>query len=558
MKTRHMIALMAAFLVAFVVLFSTERADFNNSVSINMNQTGLLVLPSSSSFNAGIIHDPHKSILDELHQLAQAKISRTSAGKFPKNQANAVNVTFPDKNKTETVNRIFLRHNAPETDSGSNHDSHFRKTSEPIIRGSTSESLVHITTTTGRRTMQMTSGASQSSTVQNETEVITATVIQRKNNVLITVCTVVLNETAYIVEWIEFMRLQGVERIVIYDDGSSDNISMIPEFYTQNDPTVEVIVLPAVFSGPIKTGWDYVDQKRNLQHCLDTYGDSTEWMLVCDVDEFIYSPTYGSLRNVTVRADEMGVERNMTISTIYFPCARFGTGGQKWRFHYALSRTSSGEIVYTNGCGVELIVDHIYRGRWNTREDDGGPAPAYCEKPPHLDLHCYHGFGKSMFRARDVLAPDVHIPAWFREDVEDKSTYTTHDLGACNHYYIRSREDAGKKARDYASKYAPGMILAYFNATDEAFYGRFDPLHVTRGMARIIVTRACRDSREDRPPLSLKTALHAFRATQARPEQCFARSPQTRSRSIAVTRPETVTARALTVSGLLLTVNRQA
>ena len=318
-----------------------------------------------------------------------------------------------------------------------------------------------------------------------QSEAIFVLETQRKNKiVLITSCTVVLNETAYIVEWIEFMRLQGVERFVIYDDGSTDNISMLPEFYRQHDPTVEVIVLPAVFSGPVKSGWSYEDQKRNLQHCLDTFKNSTEWILVSDADEFIYSPTYGSLRNVTVRADEMGIERNMTVSNIYFHCVRFGTGGQKRRFHNALSQTSSGEIAYTNGCGIELIVDHIYRGRFHVHED-GGPAPAYCEKPLHFDLHCNHGFGKSMFRARDVLIPDVHTPAEFREDVEDKSKYRTHDLGFCNHYYIRSREDVEKKANNVQpSKYAPGMYMTYFDATDEAVYGRFNSPH---GLARKVV-----------------------------------------------------------------------
>ena len=455
-----MIALIAASSVSFVVLvlISIDRADFG---SVYINQTGLLAFPFSSFANDGILNDPQNSAIDGLRQLARAKTSRTSDsnGNVDGKNANAIFVTFPENKKSGTIGESKSKNLF-----GSDRLSQSGQTSFTNKSQAASESLGQ---------------------VKAQSEAIFVLETQRKNkNVLITSCTVVLNETAYIVEWIEFMRLQGVERFVIYDDGSTDNISMLPEFYRQHDPTVEVIVLPAVFSGPVKSGWSYVDQKRNLQHCLDTFKNSTEWILVSDADEFIYSPTYGSLRNVTVRADEMGIERNMTVSNIYFHCVRFGTGGQKRRFHNALSQTSSGEIAYTNGCGVELIVDHIYRGRFHVHED-GGPAPAYCEKPLHFDLHCNHGFGKSMFRARDVLIPDVHTPAEFREDVEDKSKYRTHDLGFCNHYYIRSREDVEKKANNVQpSKYAPGMYMTYFDATDEAVYGRFNSPH---GLARKVV-----------------------------------------------------------------------
>ena len=458
-----MIVFMAASSVAGMVWFSAS--DFSAMLSVNMNQTERLVFPFSMFSNAGMIHDPQNSSIHELRGLARAK-SRLSDGAEKK--AKSIVIAIPDNRKSQAIgkNKIYP---------GSDHLSQRGKNSVYIIQETTAESSGQITTSTSGRTVQTTSSAAQTSTIRNETEMVTATEMQRKKkNVLITLCTVVLNDTAYIVEWIEFMRLQGVERFVIYDDSSADNITMLPEFYRQRDPTVEVIVLPAVFSGPVKSGWSYVDQKRNLQNCLDTYRDSTEWILISDADEFIYSPTYGSLRNVTVRADEMGVERNMSISTIYFPCARFGTGGQKKRFHYALSQTASGEIEYTNGCGIELIVDHIYRGRWHVHED-GGPSPAYCENPPHVDLTCKHGFGKSMFRARDVLAPDVHIPGWFREGVKDTSRYESYGLGFCNHYYIRSREEVEKKANNCVpSKYQPGMYMAFFDATDEAFYGRFD------------------------------------------------------------------------------------
>ena len=53
---------------------------------------------------------------------------------------------------------------------------------------------------------------------------------------VLTVCTMAKDEVAYIVEWVEFMRIQGVQQFVIYDDGSRDNITLLKQFYEQNDP----------------------------------------------------------------------------------------------------------------------------------------------------------------------------------------------------------------------------------------------------------------------------------------------------------------------------------
>lgn len=44
-------------------------------------------------------------------------------------------------------------------------------------------------------------------------------------------CTLVKNELPYVVEWVEFHRLQGFSRIVIYDDSSDDNIALLETLY---------------------------------------------------------------------------------------------------------------------------------------------------------------------------------------------------------------------------------------------------------------------------------------------------------------------------------------
>ena len=54
----------------------------------------------------------------------------------------------------------------------------------------------------------------------------------------------VMNEVPYIVEWIEFMALQGVSRFIIYNDDSSDQIDLLNQFYKEKLPERNVIVIP--------------------------------------------------------------------------------------------------------------------------------------------------------------------------------------------------------------------------------------------------------------------------------------------------------------------------
>ncbi len=167
---------------------------------------------------------------------------------------------------------------------------------------------------------------------------------KKKGHVLITVCSMILSEAAYIVEWIEFLRLQGVERFVLYNDRSSDSIELLPKFYEQRDPTVDVVVLTAKNEVYPKKHRNLNDQLANLQHCQDNYGNATEWILVLDVDEFVFSHTHGTLRNATAWVHEHERKRNTPIPNLYFGCSRFGTSGQQRRFRNALVEAAGGEV----------------------------------------------------------------------------------------------------------------------------------------------------------------------------------------------------------------------
>ena len=94
---------------------------------------------------------------------------------------------------------------------------------------------------------------------------------------MLTLCTAIKNNLHFILEWIAYLRLQGVERIAIADDESTDNPSLWLAFYQQVDPSFDLRVFPR-----LQSGFEYGGQARNLQRCVDTFRNLSEWILVSD------------------------------------------------------------------------------------------------------------------------------------------------------------------------------------------------------------------------------------------------------------------------------------
>ena len=167
----------------------------------------------------------------------------------------------------------------------------------------------------------------------------------------------VKNEAPYIVEWIEFNRMQGVDRIIIYDHNSSDDVSLLVEFYQQRDSGCQVQVLNSVAIQKQRNL-----QQMNFQHCLESYGNSTEWMVNLDVDEYLYSPAFGTLASMLRNLSAIERKRGLHFSGMTSVNLNFGSSGQQHRFENKLVRGADGRVTYRNPCGLQLITDHILRG----------------------------------------------------------------------------------------------------------------------------------------------------------------------------------------------------
>jgi hypothetical protein len=86
----------------------------------------------------------------------------------------------------------------------------------------------------------------------------------------------------YLVEWIEFHRLMGVEHFVSYDFNVTKEGKQVLQYYQQQG-------LFTVFDWSITAnfkGW-YLNQMAAWQHCLSTFRYNSSFLVFTDVDEFI-------------------------------------------------------------------------------------------------------------------------------------------------------------------------------------------------------------------------------------------------------------------------------
>ncbi len=91
------------------------------------------------------------------------------------------------------------------------------------------------------------------------------------------------NEADYIVEWLEYYILMGVEHFYLYDNGSDDASQKLLQPYIDKN-IVTLHVVPG-FKMQMRAYWD----------ALERYTGDTEWMIFCDLDEFLLPKKHHSL-----------------------------------------------------------------------------------------------------------------------------------------------------------------------------------------------------------------------------------------------------------------------
>jgi hypothetical protein len=203
------------------------------------------------------------------------------------------------------------------------------------------------------------------------------------------VCGIFKNEARYLAEWVTFHRLQGAERLWLYDN--------------QSDDDWQTALAPELASGVVTvTPWPHeAGQRAAYADCLERHRDDARWIAFLDADEFLFSPTGRSLPDVLSAFDmHPGVVVNWRL---------FGSNGRQHPPEglviesYPIRAADDNpanvlvkSVVYPRMTLGPFQSAHYFRLRGNPVGEDGRPVLLQTREPPTADLlRINHYYAKS-------------------------------------------------------------------------------------------------------------------------------------------------------------------
>ncbi|XVE69601.1 hypothetical protein DITRI_Ditri10aG0003600 [Diplodiscus trichospermus] len=138
---------------------------------------------------------------------------------------------------------------------------------------------------------------------------------------LVCATTMVYNVAKFLREWVMYYSKIGVDKFILYDNGSDDNLErVIKEIKEEGDYNLERIF------------WIWPKtQEAGFSHSAVYAKDSCTWMMYVDVDEFIFSPSW--LNNSQPSKDFLQsllpTSSSKSIGQVSMKCNDFGPSNQK-------------------------------------------------------------------------------------------------------------------------------------------------------------------------------------------------------------------------------------
>ncbi|XP_060170933.1 glycosyltransferase family 92 protein Os08g0121900-like [Lycium barbarum] len=141
-------------------------------------------------------------------------------------------------------------------------------------------------------------------------------------------CTMVYNVGKVLKEWVLYHSRIGVEKFVLYDNASDDDLGQVVDELVQEGYDVKTYF------------WLWPKtQEAGFSHSAIYAKDSCSWMMYIDVDEFVYSPLWSNvsrpsisllhslLRNPKNLQDPSLVKRQ--VAEVSIPCYEFGPSNRR-------------------------------------------------------------------------------------------------------------------------------------------------------------------------------------------------------------------------------------
>ncbi|XP_052202291.1 glycosyltransferase family 92 protein At1g27200-like [Diospyros lotus] len=134
---------------------------------------------------------------------------------------------------------------------------------------------------------------------------------------LICACTMVYNVAKFLKEWVVYYSAIGVEKFILYNNGSDDQLDRI----------VEELVSEGYNVSTLFWLWPKT-QEAGFSHCAISAKDSCEWMIYMDVDEFVYSPSWLNSSTPSTQMLNDLLPESSLFGQILISCYEFGPSNQ--------------------------------------------------------------------------------------------------------------------------------------------------------------------------------------------------------------------------------------
>jgi len=225
---------------------------------------------------------------------------------------------------------------------------------------------------------------------------------RRRGGAYLSMCACLGYDAPYLLEWLEFHRMVGVERLFLYNNGDRDAQRALLEPYVEEGL---VVLYDWTISPPLVPAFN---------HCLRTHRYDARWIAFIDTDEFLFSPARRPLPDVLTEYERWpGVGVNG---------ANFGPSGHR---EQPAGLVVENYIQRLGRLAIKSIVDPVrttdcpnphffqYANGWAVDENEYpiiGPTTRYVSfsrlKVNHYYTKSEVEFGAKWARGRaDVVAP---------------------------------------------------------------------------------------------------------------------------------------------------------
>lgn len=215
----------------------------------------------------------------------------------------------------------------------------------------------------------------------------------------IAVCGICRNEVSYVKEWVAFYKTSGFDSVYVYDNVSDDGTS---ELLASLDAVGEVKRV----HWPRKEG--IPPQRDAYGHFLETFSSEYDYVLICDLDEFLFISD-NSVKGLLREAEEIHGD----VGAIAFPWLLFGSSGlEEQSSDLVLSRFKRCDEKVTNVVKTMFAPRFVYNMRTHI-----------CDLTDGVYLDNTLGLAK------------------WRQDMPIKLVGPKAGRGAVHHYYTKSRAE---------------------------------------------------------------------------------------------------------------------